>query len=247
MKATIYIHPTCKSSYRLIKHLYTKQLLNKIQFIDTSATPLGAPWSVPWVQLDGQPAATDPVNPEEVETILQGKLPEGPSKPIEAFMESILYSAHASAQVLVHGSLDPVIDEKFAMAVLRRPGDRQAATHLLSEIMEREEELYRDWQGKIARALSLSFVRELAWVHGGKISPDELASRADPTTIGLWIIGKASTGRAGLPWKPVLPETAEEMSRFLARGAKRLAKKLNDEIETIYGDAEYWDILKSIL
>jgi len=243
----IYIHPTCKSSYTLIKHLYEKQLLPETQLIDATRLPVKAPWSVPWIEANGYPAATDPVSPEEVDAlILDGRI-EPPSRPVEAFMESILYSGHASAQVLLHQSLTPVIDEDYIMAALRAPGDRETVEAAAREIESRREELYWEWKGRIARALSLSFARELAWALGGRVTPETLEDRADPLTISLWITAKASTGRAGLPWRPSPPPAAEEMSGFLRRGAKRIARKVNEEIAAINGDSVYWDIVASTL
>ncbi len=119
---------------------------------------------------------------------------------------------------MVQESIDPVLDERFAMVVLRRPGDHDMAARLIETVREKKDTLYREWQSKIARAISLSYNRELGWIKGGKITPEQLVSYTNPVFIGLWVLAKASTGRAELAWRPGLPDAAEEMSHFIPRG-----------------------------
>ena len=250
-RVAVYIHPTCATSYELVKRLASEGLLERVELRDTSSPSEAlhqGVWSVPWILVDGQPAATDPVEPGEALEIITGAWSRSIANPAEAFMETVLHSAYAAAVAYLHGSLEPVLDEALASAAARSPLSGIDPSKLLGEIRSNAEKLYREWEDKIMRALGISFVREAWWASSGSLDRETLRNMATPEAVGLWLIGKASIGRTGLPPKP-LPsrERLEKLASFIHRGAAGLLSRVKREQETILGDEEYWRILSRVL
>ncbi|OWJ54558.1 hypothetical protein Pdsh_05880 [Pyrodictium delaneyi] len=248
-KPILYIHPTCATSYEVVRHLASKGLLDGVKLVSTSqpgasAVLREAVWSVPWLVVEGVPVATDPVSPKEVESILLGEGPLERSDPVQEFMEAVLHSAYAAAVSYLHGSIEPVIDTAFVSAATRAPLRGLDVEEISREIQSRAGELYAEWEDKLMRALGISFVRELWWASRGELSKEKLRELASPENVGLWLIAKASIGRNGLPDKP-LPdqERLEKLAGFVQRGAAGLLSRIKREQEKILGDEEYWRLL----
>ena len=243
----IYIHPTCMTSYKLVKKLYEEDLLGKVELVDTS---LVAPsrvlergvWSVPWVTVKGAPAATDPVDPDEVVEIIMEGRGHLPHDPAERFMETVLHSMYASSLVYMHGSLKPVYSPNLASAAARSPLGGPEPSTVLRAVAEREEELLDRWIDAIMRVLGIGYVRTLWWAAGG--GPGELEPPSQ-TQVAVWLLSAASMGRVGLPWRPYLDSgRVRRLATFIEKGFKGLLNKVAREQETIMGDEEYWEILE---
>jgi predicted thioredoxin/glutaredoxin len=247
LSTRIVIHPTCAASYEAVKALAREGLLEKVELITAEYPQVvlhGSVWSVPWILVDGMPAATDPVDPGEVVEIVAGTWQRRLVDPVEAYMSTVLHSAYAAAVAYLHGSLEPVIDEALASASVRSPLSGTEPAKVVEEVKARAGELYRLWEDKIMRALGISYVRELWWASRGELGRDELREVSSPLHVASWLIAKASIGRGGLPGKP-LParEKAEKLATFVRRGAAGLLAKIRREQEKILGDEEYWRIL----
>lgn len=247
-KIRVLVHPTCASSYEAVKHLTAKGLINKVELIVADSPSIGlrhGAWSVPWVVVGWEPAAADPVTPQEVEAMVRNEAVSLPSDPVEVFMKTVLYSAYASSLVAVWGSLDPVLDEDLAFAAVRAPFTGASPSRVLADVRGKAGELYEEWIGMIYRALRVSFVREMWWSTGGSVTPEELSGAATPAVVGAWLLAKASLGRVGLPSNPCgrVVEAAKAISWFVGRNAKGLIDKVKKEQEEILGDKEYWSII----
>ncbi len=240
MEVKIVYHPTCATSHRVIKALLENELIDKVN-LESIETPLpsitSGIWSVPWILVDGDPVATDPVEPDEVVALVRdGKPLEARGDPYEMLAEAILHSAFASAHVITASSLKPVLTGSFARAALR---SRYTGYTLESLDPARLEELYAEWRGKFARALAFSFVRELWWSSQGSIEAETVKS-IPLEAFAAWVIGKASVGRIGIPVKPQPDMGAlEEGYNMLVKGASRLIARIEIEQETILADEEY--------
>ncbi|RUM47267.1 MAG: hypothetical protein DSY37_03185 [Hyperthermus sp.] len=251
-KVTVYIHPTCLASYRLIKHLHSRGLLERVEVVSTANSMqhvlANRVWSVPWIVVDGEPAATDPVEPLEAEAIITGAWSPTSSKGVEeAFMEAVLHSAYASSIAYVHDGLEAVVDPLLVSAAVRAPLRKVMVEDVVDRLRAKSRELWEAWRDKIMRALGISFVREYWWARGGRLEADELRSSVNTAVIGLWLIAKASLGRSGLPSNPVpRRELVEKLARFVLRGAAGLVARVEREQNTILADSEYWRLLGSL-
>ncbi|MEB3774147.1 MAG: hypothetical protein GSR86_04375 [Desulfurococcales archaeon] len=247
MNITMIIHPTCATSYTIVKHLHSKGLLEKVELL--SASDMGIVfkhrvWSVPWIMVNGEPVATDPVEPGEVEGIIEGSGIEPPRDPTLRFMETVLHSAHASSLALLWGSLDPVMDEDLIKAALRSPLTGYTAKDLDPSRID-----YDEWMDKFGRALAISFVRELWWAAEG--NPPQEPPPMDELRVYVrhWLISKASLGRAGIPLNPLKNDYSriDSMARFLGASYKALLRRVKREQEAILSDELYWRILEDRL
>ncbi len=249
-RPVVYVHPTCHASYEAVKTLAREGLLGSVELrgVVNPAEALGRRiWSVPWLLVDGRPAATDPVDPGELVEAVRGVWQRRVVDPVEAFMATVLHSAYAAAVAYVHGSLKPVLDEALASAAVRAPLSGLAPRSVLEEVEANERRLYEQWEDKLMRALGVSYVRELWWATGGDLDREAVRAAATPATAGAWLLAKASIGRAGLPQDPRLrPGAAEALADFVRRGAAGLLNKVRREQEEILGDTAYWELLRSL-
>ncbi len=205
-------------------------------------------WSVPWIVIDGKPAATDPIEGDELEEILvQGRGRE-PLSVEEAFMETVLHSAYATALAYLHGSLQPVLDTALASAAVRSPLTRINPEMVIDIVKANKEGLYSSWEDKLMRALAVSYVRELWWASNGFLERSQVEDNATPLQVAQWLLAKASIGRNGLPLKPFPDrDRVQKLASFIRRGAAGLLNKVRHEQEKILGDKDYWRLLSKKL
>ena len=242
------IHPTCAASYEAVKRLHEEGLLDRVELASTAAPGEAmrlAAWSVPWVLVDGEPAATDPVDPVEVVEIATGTWARRVEDPVAAFMSAVLHSAYAAAVAYLHGSLGPVLDPALASAAARSPLSGIDPGSVLEAVQGEAGRLYTEWEDRLMRALGISYAREAWWASGGSLDRDGLRALATPEAVGAWLVAKASIGRTGLPANPVpRREAVERLATFIGRGAAGLVSRIRREQERILGDKEYWALLR---
>ncbi len=241
----IHFHPTCASSYRLVKHLHGAGILGRVRLLDVSLPgPSGAMygvWSVPWIVMKGRPVATDPIKPEEVEEfVLTGRM-RPPRHTIGAFVRTLIHSMFASALVYLHRSLEPVMDPSFISAAVRTPAGGPDPGGVIDTLRRKEEEVLDRWMGDVAYTLAVGYVRTAYWASGrvrGEPAKEEVAS---------WLLSTASIGRVGLPWRPgIVSDRVGKLVDLIREGKEELQEKVKREQETILRDDEYWEILRGI-
>ncbi|MCS7107332.1 MAG: hypothetical protein NZ902_04425 [Acidilobaceae archaeon] len=240
---TIYVHPTCYSSYHLVKELKGKSLRG-LEFKVLRSPQLSLTRgivSVPWVEVGGSPAATDPVSAEEVEQMASGKYAPSVGKPEEAFMKALLSSSFSAALSLLHGDIVPAISRAFVMAALRTPFSGLDEREIMEDLLRSSRALYENAEQKIAKTVSMAYVRELYWAGARE-------ARADKVAFYSWLLAKASIGRAGLPIDPrERNERGIGLVLSIIEGeGERLMERVAREQSTIYGDREYLEYVKSL-
>ena len=251
-KIKIYIHPTCATSYYVVKHLASKRLLDGVEIVSThdpagSGVLAGRIWSVPWILLDDAPVATDPVEPGEVKAIVTGQWSNEIGDPVGAFLETVLHSAYAAAVAYLHDSVLPVLDGALVSAATRSPLSGIEPKEVIGQVGLRSGKLWAEWRDKVMRALGISFVQETWWASNEGLDREKLRQIATPEIVGAWLVAKASIGRSGLPPRPLLSrESLEKLAGFIKRGAAGLLSKIRREQEEILGNKEYWETLRNL-
>lgn len=248
-RVEVFIHPTCISSYYLVKGLAERSLLNKLVLYvacDPSYALKRGAFSVPWVVVDGVPTAADPVSVDEVELIIEGRSLE-PLDPFTAIKNTILHSGYLSSIVALWGSLKPVIMVDVISIATRSHLTRVDVHEALRAVLAKGEELYKELVGQVTRSLAVNFTRELFWASNGALDEKTLKSTATPLVIRAWLIAKASIGRVGLPSRPwkAGEEVAKEVANFIQRGSKRVLNKVKEEYTVITSDEDYWRVIKT--
>lgn len=234
--------------------LYREGLLNLVELIVADnpwramESSGGLVWSVPWFIGDkGEPLAADPIGEGESTRILRGEPVELDKDPLEAFLDAVLHSGYATVVALVHGSLSPLADPGFISAATRAPLTGVDVGELRHRILEEGEKLYSSIEDKLVRAAAVGFARDLYWALARRLDAETLRAHANPETVAVWLIAKASIGRAGLPWTPSRPGAAEAIADFTYKTASGLARKVSREQEEIASDSGFNDILRKHL
>ncbi|MCC6041667.1 MAG: hypothetical protein LM554_00760 [Desulfurococcaceae archaeon] len=249
-RVEVLIHPTCLSSYRLIKKLIEKNTISRVklvsmenlfQIINYKA------WSVPWIIVDGQAAATDPVEYPELEAIIENR-ELVVRDPLEAFKNTIIHSGYLSSIVALWGSINPILNNEVISVAIREPITKINVEYVKERIVEKKEEIYREIIDVVYRTLGIAFVRELLWASRGELTEDDLTKYVDPLIVKTWLIAKASIGRIGLPRDPWNrgSESAEAISNFISRSARGILNKVRREYEEITSDEDYWRVIREI-
>ena len=243
---TIVIHPTCASSYRLVKNLVEVDLIDKIRLVDISSPKnftKSRPWSVPWVVVDGKPIAADPIDIYEVAEIINDSW----SRQIdieEQFMKTVLSSAYASSLVYLWENIEIVLEDSFIVAAVRASLSGLEVEKIRRILEAKSRKLYTEWEEKITRSLAYVLIREYWWSSGGKTTAQELRRTLNREVIGLWLLGKASIGRVGLPPRPLLGREKTKLLLDTILGSlEKILARIEREQTTILGDREYWEIL----
>lgn len=247
----VIIHPTCYSSYRLVKYFMDKSISEKVELV-VGMYPSVAfkyrAWSVPWVTVDDKPVAADPIEPGELETIALGQVMSLSKSPIEAFEDTVLHSVFASSQLALWRSLDPLLDRDFVSVAVRSALTGIETDYVLMELRNRSQEILNGLIDKTTRALAVSFTREAWWAHSGELTSEQLLSIASPGVVATWLIAKSSIGRIGLPGNPTgrALETARKISDFISKNSKGILSKIEREQREILEDEEYWVYLSRL-
>jgi len=235
----IYYHETCYSSFKLISLLEARGTLDRVVLRRAYPSSFnGVIWSVPWITLDGEPAATDPVSLQDIEAIMGGgRIPE--RRPIDAFKEAVLHSSYATAVSLVNSSIEPVIDRGFLSAALRAPLTGVDVDEAAEVIREASREIFEDIYDSMVKSASVSMVRYMWWSRGGSLPaepPDDLEY-----TAALWLLSSASTGRVGLPRDPrSVAAIAKRIAGEVSRSWERLASRIESE-QRLLLNSGLWD------
>ncbi|MEB3860467.1 MAG: hypothetical protein LRS43_04580 [Desulfurococcales archaeon] len=246
-EVSVYIHPTCMSSYRLVRGLNLKGLLGKVSLRNTSRgldIMREVVVSIPWITYRGTPAATDPVSVEEVESILAKGRVNVEQKPMELFVKAVQSSSFVASQVLLHRDVSIALNRHFIEAALRSRVGGPSPETIVHELRESSQEVYESIEPLLARSLAYSYVREIMWARGlDSIDPSSIARKE---LVGAWLMAKASLGRVFLPNKPIIAQHTgiESIVGLLLDRGEYIVKSVREEQETIMGDTEYWRLLR---
>ena len=242
-RVVILVHRSCASSYSLFRQLKDKGLLGKVDLRPARSPEYGGRivWSVPWLLVDDRPAGSDPLDVRVVEAAVKGDRLEPPEDQLSAFMEAVLHSSAASSLVALNYSLEPVLSEDLAAAALHEPLTGADVGRLLSQARSESKRLVEEWGVKIGRALAIGFVRELWWSRRGSLEPGEVEEAAGKGLFRLWLLAKASLGRAGLPSDPRVEANPiiEEAESFLSRLGDALVARVEREQREVLSDEEW--------
>lgn len=235
----IVIHHTCKSSYVLYKAL---RGVNDIKF-EMAATPYFTYLkdyilSVPAVFYNNELVLLDPVEPDDVMALKEGKNEKelAIDKAIENFVKGITASQAILTTVMLHKSLKPALDPHLASILTRAKFHNQEKKlpQIVENIIKREGEIFAEHWETFIKLLTYGFIREIMWL---EIEIDEI----DKTHIKTWLLAKATVGRLGLPYpRPTVPQhVVEAIYTTLREAGRRYLDRLKEEQQMIQNDTEF--------
>ncbi|AWR97636.1 thioredoxin [Acidianus sulfidivorans JP7] len=215
MKVEIFTHKNCTECNMLLEYLDKKNLLGKVQIIDTELYPFLAlergVISTPSVFIDGTLVYAGSVDFEEFEKLLSGdKITKKIDKDelVDKLMAGIVDSFAATAWIYVNMDFDSFMAQKdFVLAVtgLVFADNKEEMYNYLRNTMIKEGYKYVEkWNDRILRNISSNFVREIYWLYQTKIPVDELKRKYTFEIFAHWLMVRGgSTGRVGLRIHPI--------------------------------------------
>ena len=254
VRVTLYIHPLCSSSYRVLKELW--RVFGgaggaEIVVVDRKPGLVLRKLvvSVPWLEVDGVAVATDPLDPQLVVAALRGEdlrrfAPTSLGDAVELLGKGVVASSYASILALVHRGLEPVLDLRDFVVAASRARLAGLEEEVLKLVAGSREELYRRLRGLVLRAVAKNFVREVAWVSE---KPGDALRSVSAEQVALWMVAKVSLGRSLVP--PNLSTVlgaAREVIEVLRERGERYLTSVAEELGVLTRDTEYAAILSEL-
>ncbi|ACB40530.1 conserved hypothetical protein [Pyrobaculum neutrophilum V24Sta] len=240
----VVIHHTCKSSYVLYKALRGTPGI-AFEMVGTRYLPYLKSYilSVPAVFNDGRLILLDPVEPNDVLALRDGKTEKDLDldEAAENFMRGVMASQAILAAVMLYKSLKPALEPELVAVLSRARYHRQEdkTDQITRRLAEREEELIRENWERLVKILTFGLVREMYWL-GADVD------NVEPIHVKMWLLAKATVGRLGLPYpKPAVPEdVAAAVYTTLKESGRRYLDKVAEEQTTILTDADFMSLAK---
>ncbi|MGC9049889.1 thioredoxin [Pyrobaculum sp.] len=241
----IVLHHTCKSSYTLYKALRGTPGL-KFEMATVPYFPYLRQYvlSVPAVFVNERLVLLDPVEPGDVQALLDGKTEKelDVDEAVENAVRGVMASQALLSAVMLYKSLKPILDPELAAVISRARFHRQEhkTPQIIQRLREREEEILTEHWEHLVKLLTFGLVREMYWLG---IDVEEV----EKSHIKMWLLAKATVGRLGLP-HPV-PETREEVVdsvyAVLREAGRRYMDRVAEEQQIIQSDAEFTSLIQA--
>ncbi|WP_449462432.1 hypothetical protein PQ610_00090 [Tardisphaera miroshnichenkoae] len=236
----VYYHPSCLSSYKLIKGLESAGYLGAVRLVNTAkefqdALEKGV-ISVPYVFAGGRPVLVDPVTYDEVIDLLQGKKRASITveQAAQNFIRSVSASAFAATASLMRGSFKSLLSGGFMLAASKiYLHDREFELgELLSYLEDNDSRLFEESRDHLIRSVAYNVLRMSFWAG----HEDGL----DDATIKMLLLARGSLGRVAIPYPPDISESlVKSISETLAERGQKYLEMLRQERETILSDEKY--------
>ncbi|RFA94912.1 thioredoxin [Pyrobaculum aerophilum] len=235
----IVLHHTCKSSYTLFKALKNTpgvkfEMASQPYFTYLKNYVL----SVPAVFKDGELYLLDPVEPDDIKSLIEGKTERelDVDEAVDNAIRGVMASQAMLTAVMLYKSLRPILDAEIISVISRAKFHGQTAKvpQIIQRIREREEELLKEHWEHLVKLLTFGLVREMYWL---QIDIDEV----EKSHIKMWLLAKATVGRLGLPYpRPNVPEdVVDAVYAVLKDAGRRYMDRIAEEQQIILGDAEF--------
>jgi Predicted thioredoxin/glutaredoxin len=241
----IVLHHTCKSSYTLYKALKgTPGVEFEMAGVPYFSYLRQYVLSVPAVFKDGELVLLDPVEPDDVVALRDGKTEKDLDidEAVDNFVRGIMASQALLATVMLYRSVRPVLDPDLVSVLSRARYHRQEhkTPRVLERIKEREGELLREHWEHLVKLLTFGLVREMYWL-------DVDVEEVEKSHVKMWILAKATLGRLGLPHpRPAVPnEVVDAVYATLKESGRRYLDRVVEEQSIILSDAEFLSLIQA--
>lgn len=257
MKVEIFTHRNCTECNLLLEYLEQKNLLGKVEIIDTELYPFLAlergVISTPSIFIDGVLVYAGKVDFEEFEKLLRGdKIAKKIDKEelVDKLMSGIVESFAATSWLYVNMDFDSFMAQKdFVLAVtgLVFSEDKDELYNYLRNVMIKEGQRIIDkWKERMLRNISSNFVRELYWLYEEKLPIDTVKRLYPLEVFAHWLmIRGGTTGRVGLRIYPLknkeIMNRINEAYQFVINNYDVLWKKVETEQKGLQNKQSLWD------
>jgi len=248
----LYVHAYCPSSYRVVKHLADKGLVEKFELIPLNpdnpvflATSIP---SVPALAIGGRLVAVDPLEPQFVEGLATGGsirefIPLSDVEVVERFINSVKASSYLMIHLALGGlSIEEVLSTNFPEVAARVYFSGLSGSYVREVILSRMGTLAEALASSYLRSVAYSYVRDVA-ISSGTLSRDLL----DLKYLKLWLTAKLSQGIAFTPLMEGHLEQAEvrlrEVLAYLLEKYEVIAGYFEKYITELRSNPELYKLL----
>ncbi len=229
---SVYYHPACYTSYRLLRLLKEDNLLGKVNIINVERMPhlsvTKRVLTVPLIFRDESPIYGGPIDINVAKEVVLGKTPKLSVNDVQgAVIAGAADSAAVSSLILASGSLAPLAELPEFIAEttgLYFDDEKERKLREAIEIVSNDDgRLYEESKHKFMATLVFNKAREDLYLGIDRKSPDDFLS---------WLVAKVSLGRAGVPFTgnvSAYREMAEEMHRYYVERKEKIAERLQKE------------------
>ena len=255
LERVLVIHPTCKTSYSLIKALSTnKSLLKETIIIDAASNPSYTlrleVLSVPAIVVDSEPVYAGPIDIEKAITVLQDPktIVESSSDPrnLAERIPLIIGDSQALSSILVYNGLEAVLGFKNTIRAglgVREHGIVDEAIKEFVDSRELVESAYR----KAVRNLAYNTIRLLYWTYCKRFKRlRDVEEFLSLDHLALMLEASSTYGRIGLIHyrRKSLVEKTRPVYEYIREKYDRIIDYVTREQEEIIGDEEYLGLLE---
>ncbi len=226
----IYYHPYCLSSYKLLKSLKEKELIDKATLINTGIVSIHTIdkllYSVPSIEYRSHIVDIDPIsydllyillsNENDIEINVSKYIFVDEDKIINRIKETIVSSSYISLYLLYVKDFDSIRDTEFIKQALRinllkalNVRYDQYLDNIKNVLSKNANIILEEIIDKLKRAVAYNYLREQLMASNViKLSKDEIVGIGEREihnflnkhSIKAWIIAKISKGRILLPY-----------------------------------------------
>ncbi len=247
----ILIHPTCYTSYRLLKRVNEEKLLDKIKLIDVAAYPHIALkygiLSVPAIIIDDKPMYAGPIDLGKAVELLRGNIDsiKKDKVNVDDIVRAIVDSFALSSIVLVHG-LNVALNFRETIKASIGIVDNSELNNRIQELLSNTE-LIAKVHAKAARNVAYNVVRILYWTYGRRLSSlRDLEEFLSLDHLALLLEAFTILGRVGLKHlrRKNIVERTRSVYKYLIENFSTIRSRVFEEQDQIIFDDEYIDLLR---
>ncbi len=230
---TIYYHPACYTSYRLLRALKDSNAIKSVKLIDMSLNNYLAIsrqiLTVPLIENNGEQIYGGPIDIEKAKTlVLNGEVSINVEKVREALVSAIADSSAISSLLYYYGDARPLkefngfLKSATGLALDKNGFEKMKEVYKIIE----EEQLFDEIEHKIIATLAYNKARESIYLGMHDQSQESFI---------MWFVSKASLGRAGVPFKNIeqIKGKAIKIYEYYSERKEKINEKLLGEIQEI--------------
>ncbi len=249
------MHPTCKTSYNLIKKLYNEEeLLKKTIIIDVASKPFYAiamgVLSVPIIILKNDPLYAGPIDAEKAIRLLKepSRLPSqnGSIKELAEKIPLIIGDSQALSSILVYNGLEAVLGYKNTIKAGLGVRDNHTVDNAIEEFIKNKELVEKAYR-KAVRNLAYNTIRLLYWTYCNRMKHvRDFEEFLSLDHLALLLETSAIYGRIGLIHyrRKHVVEKTRPVYEYIRNRFDKILEYVVSEQEEIIGDEEYLKILE---
>lgn len=252
---TLLIHPTCYTSYNLVKKLHEYKLLEGIELVDVASNPSIAlsyhVLSVPAIVVDNNLVYAGPIDIGKTIRLLKEGLNairvKASIDEIADMIVKTIADSFALSSIAVYNGIESVL--KFKETIRAGIGliDDEKLDEAIS-LISNSEEYKEEILSKAYRNIAYNIIRIVYWTYGKRLrNLRDLLEFLSLDHIALLIEASAIYGRVGLIHyrRKELIEKIRPVYSYITENFNNMYERITVEQDKIIFDDDYLEILKA--